>query len=175
MKYDWSKVRPYIEEYINTKTYKEMASDLDMPYQPLRDYARRIGLNKYKSVNWTSEIIEYMKEHYKDGARPISEKFNIPITAVNKKANELGLKFIPKDSYVDAQGYKMLGKSTSRKSEHRLVMEKHLDRELSSNEIVHHIDGNKLNNDISNLVITTRAGHIKEHMDDLLKSRQVKI
>lgn len=42
-------------------------------------------------------------------------------------------------------------------------MEKNIGRELRSDEIVHHIDGNKLNNDIVNLVIVTRAEHARIH------------
>lgn len=175
VKYDWSKIRPYIEEHINNKTYKEMAEDLNIPYQPLRDYARRQGFRKYRNVNWTSEMINYMQEHYKDGARPIADKFNISITAVNKKAQELELKYEPKDEYICSQGYKMIGKTNNRKAEHRIVMEKYLGRELNSNEIVHHIDGDKLNNDVSNLVLTTRSEHIEEHREDLLKAKQVMI
>lgn len=46
---------------------------------------------------------------------------------------------------------------------HRIVMENHLGRILRSNEIVHHIDGNKSNNDISNLMILTQSQHSKLH------------
>ena len=48
-------------------------------------------------------------------------------------------------------------------AKHRLVMMKHLGRELKENEIVHHIDHNKCNNDISNLQIMTPSEHAKLH------------
>ena len=35
--------------------------------------------------------------------------------------------------------------------EHRLVMAEHLNRPLSPNETIHHIDGDRANNDIANL------------------------
>jgi hypothetical protein len=42
-------------------------------------------------------------------------------------------------------------------------MEEHLGRPLSYNEVVHHIDGNKLNNDLSNLEVMDRGEHIRLH------------
>lgn len=45
---------------------------------------------------------------------------------------------------------------------HRLVVEQHIGRPLHSDEIVHHIDHNKLNNDISNLHLCTRTTHFKD-------------
>lgn len=47
--------------------------------------------------------------------------------------------------------------------EHRLVMERKLGRPLKSNEIVHHKDRNVRNNNLSNLVLTTRAKHAAHH------------
>lgn len=45
--------------------------------------------------------------------------------------------------------------------EHRKVMENHIGRELLFSEIVHHIDGNRKNNDIENLKLMTRKEHVK--------------
>jgi len=51
--------------------------------------------------------------------------------------------------------------------EHRLVMEKHLGRFLEPAEVVHHIDGNPSNNDLSNLKLyATNADHIREEHPD---------
>lgn len=46
---------------------------------------------------------------------------------------------------------------------HRYIMECYLGRKLTKDEIVHHKDGNKLNNNISNLELLSRAEHIKKH------------
>lgn len=46
---------------------------------------------------------------------------------------------------------------------HRVVMEEHLGRPLSSLEVVHHIDGDKWNNDISNLQVMTQSEHALLH------------
>jgi hypothetical protein len=48
---------------------------------------------------------------------------------------------------------------------HRAVMEEKLGRRLSPDEIVHHIDGNKLNNDISNLEVMSRSDHSRLHRE----------
>ena len=47
--------------------------------------------------------------------------------------------------------------------EHRLVMEKVVGRFLESHEIVHHLDGDRLNNSPENLELKTRGQHVSEH------------
>jgi hypothetical protein len=62
----------------------------------------------------------------------------------------------------------------SYKAEHRLVVEKTIGRPLRSDEIVHHLDENKQNNNIDNLVVVTKAEHIQIHRDLLKSSRMNK-
>ena len=46
---------------------------------------------------------------------------------------------------------------------HRWLMEQELGRKLESDEVVHHIDGNKQNNDITNLKVISKAEHARMH------------
>ena len=50
--------------------------------------------------------------------------------------------------------------------EHRLVMEENLGRKLELSEVVHHIDGDKSNNDLDNLqLFPSRCDHTKHHFN----------
>ena len=50
------------------------------------------------------------------------------------------------------------------KQVHRLVMEEHLGRKLKPQEVVHHIDGNKSDNKIDNLMLfPTKSAHSRFH------------
>ena len=49
--------------------------------------------------------------------------------------------------------------------EHRLVMEKAIGRYLSSDEVVHHIDGVKDNNSLQNLALTNFSQHSRHHCE----------
>lgn len=50
--------------------------------------------------------------------------------------------------------------------EHRAVMAGYIGRELLSTEHVHHINGDKHDNDISNLQLMEASEHNREHMLD---------
>lgn len=72
-----------------------------------------------------------------------------------------------KSSYVDPYAFhKSVVESFGRKVRyHRFIMEQKLGRKLERNEIVHHIDGNKHNNELDNLMLLSSSEHAKLHFN----------
>lgn len=71
---------------------------------------------------------------------------------------------VKKETPINKGGYVMeRQRRKNHKFQHRVIMEKHLGRPLTKDEIIHHIDYNKKNNDISNLMVMTRAEHNALH------------
>ena len=72
---------------------------------------------------------------------------------LNNKYNWKGGVIITKNGYRKVYQPNHPHAHRNKVFEHRLVMEQHIGRILNSKERVHHIDRNKLNNNISNLIL----------------------
>ena len=69
--------------------------------------------------------------------------------------------------------YKAINRDGEVRSEHRIIMERIIGRRLSYNEVVHHIDGDKDNNDPANLMVVTRREHALIHRSQIDRSKPV--
>lgn len=74
-----------------------------------------------------------------------------------------------KYEYKTNSGYVKIKTNDIWMFEHRHVMEKHLGRKLLGHENVHHKDGDKLNNDISNLELWSKSQPAGQRVEDKLE------
>jgi DNA-binding NarL/FixJ family response regulator len=71
-------------------------------------------------------------------------------------------------------GYKAIKVNGKKSDEHRYIMEQYLGRELSRNEVVHHKDGQKDNNEIENLEVMDLSEHSRQHQLGHIPSEETK-
>ena len=65
----------------------------------------------------------------------------------------------PSNKRLSGRDYYFIG----REREHKVLAEQLLGRELKPNELVHHKDRNKLNNNVTNLEVMLRGDHTRLH------------
>lgn len=117
------------------------------------------------------EPIKILKEHHSRGIPKFinghSSRVKNPMAG---KSGELNPNY-KEGRYIDSQGYVAVlvgGVTGSRyQYEHRIIMEEHLNRPLSSDEHVHHINGNRQDNRIENLKLLTSKEHGSLHQEEL--------
>jgi len=82
-----------------------------------------------------------------------------------KHRAQCGVELVTGTRYVSRAGY-ITVKVGIRKYqlEHRIVMEAHLGRELTADEHVHHVNGDKQDNRVDNLQVLSNAEHQRLHV-----------
>ncbi len=108
---------------------------------------------------------------YNEGVSPtkIGERVGLHRVSVGIRLRKLGVDTFPRArARINTNGYEQIfrpghpmANSSGHVLVHRLVMAESLGRNLTTKETVHHIDGDKLNNELSNLQL--RVGRHGKH------------
>ena len=181
-------VDPSIKEqwkglYENGLTMDEISQKHNCSYSTVRKHLNDIGVEANNRRNIKPSFKEKWKSLYKNGhsTTDIAKMFNCSTNSVIIHLKSLGCKILTRSEasinyFRNKHKYKCLDKkdngyivfrergSRLNTSFHRVIMANHIGRELTKKEVVHHIDGNKANNEISNLMLFPNNGdHIRYH------------
>lgn len=130
--------KAYLEREYQTKSMQEIGKELGITPSAVRKYFVKYGIERRDNC-------DFMKDP-------------------QKTPNWKGGRSI-RNGYVEVYApWHPSARTRKYVYEHILIMENAIGRYLINDEVVHHIDGNKKNNDISNLKLMTNSEHIKLHM-----------
>jgi len=154
--------------------YATIAKILKRSKKSLQYRISKLGLKKMKM--WSRKEINYLKKHYPRGnSNAIANVLGRTVDDIHNKASKLKIKkdisFMKmgaknphwKGGKKMIMGYVAVRKNMKYILEHRLVYNKTFGTRLSSGVIIHHKDGNPLNNNPSNLVAMSLEEHSRLH------------
>jgi len=111
-------------------------------------------------VRWSEQEIEFLKENYvsKNSCKYVAETLGYTMS------DRLGLKVQWEYKRNDKDGYvEIILGSSEKQREHRYVYEQEYGIVLSGKEHIHHLDEDKQNNNIENLIKVSPANHNRLH------------
>lgn len=167
------------EKNLIIKNYKEMSIKelailLGRTERSVRAQVERIGLSlqnlkRNKPFEWTKEKTDFLIKHYKCYSdEKLGEKLGASEGIVYRKREELGLTIVTRVPFIQG-GYYRQYVDGKRVWSHRYEAEKKIGRKLKESEPVHHVDGDKLNNNHNNLYVCRDRSHHGTVHDSLEK------
>lgn len=160
----------FLRGHHRSTVYRDIATQLDRTPAAVAHRVQKLGLQTRLRL-WTPEEDAILRDPERRTAREIGDKLNRTPGEVSDRSRALGLppwkrhRGYANDKYGRVvRGYRRENGRSVRITEHRAIMEEHLGRHLSSEEMVHHINCIKTDNALSNLhVFPDRAAHQRAH------------
>lgn len=157
-----------IELYMRGMSIPDVSKETGIPLSTARYHLRLAGVLRSRAdgVRMSSGKIS---EALKGKPRPMSAQARQKLSA---SALERGEKFA-RGLRVTSQGYAEFTRGENKgRFVHRVVAENLLGRRLLPGEVVHHLDGNKLNNAPENLLVLSNREHNSLHAQSAHKTRE---
>ena len=174
-KYKFMPSRDYLlEEYVNKrKTYKDIAKENGVDAVAVHYWVKKYNIPSRR----TNKIVHPHNYSFEERIA-ISNRFKGRVVGNEtrkkmsdaKKLKGMGARKKRHDGYIaiyfpsypssNSEGYVM---------EHRYVMEQSIGRQLTKDEVVHHINHNREDNRLGNLLLMTISEHCRLHLKERYK------
>uniref|UniRef100_A0A6M3M720 Putative homing endonuclease n=1 Tax=viral metagenome TaxID=1070528 RepID=A0A6M3M720_9ZZZZ len=155
----------FIEDNYRGLSPREIAEEIGRSEKGIRNKIKRLGfsLSDLKRGQWTTEELDFVKQHANLSDEEISRKINRTVSAICAKRCRFGLfkrrRLKNGDVYLDVDGYYKIKTSGGRCFYHIFVKERELGRKITKIEKVHHINFDKTDNRKENLFVCRDRSH----------------
>ena len=146
---------------VERKSTTEIAVEIGVCASTVRYRLKQLGILRTRAEGIRNAATQgKLGINQRGKKREFSEKWKANLKASLIKRGEL----YSKGMSVKPSGYLEYTRGKNKfRSVHVVTVENQIGRKMRKNEVVHHKDHNKLNNDISNLELMTRSEHASIH------------
>jgi len=155
--------------YLELKSMLRVADRFGVSKKLILTYMNRYGIERVQRADPAEAYgkdISHLATMGRNGTE-IARELSLSPSTVYLVAKRLNLRIVDsfhKGEIITHNGYRLVkldGNGYAR--EHRLVMEQKLGRLLTPGEVVHHINGDKLDNRPDNLEVMSKGKHVTLH------------